>query len=392
MEKIKVGLFIDTFFPMIDGVINVVDNYAKRLKDKCEVTVFCPKGRKDFDDSKLPYKVVRCKKKFPMVGLDYDLPMPSMDRKFKEELEKSKLDIVHIHSPFSIGKIGLKYAKEHNIPVVATMHSQFKRDFKKAVGTEWFANLLLKKIMKVFNGCDILWTMNNACVNLAREYGYKGEIDIVSNATDLKNSFSEDEIKQIRTEIREKYQIKTDEKILINIGRLNKIKNLDFVIDVCSILKNKGFKFKLLLIGDGKDKKYFENKVKKLKLEENIIFVGKIASVLEKSKLFSSSDLQIFPSFYDTDGIVRIESAAFSVPTAFIENSITASTITNNVNGYIFPNDPEKFAQGILEIFENNELYNKVCKNAYDQLFKTWDNVVDKAFDGYINLINKRKK
>ena len=42
MKKIKVGLFIDSYFPMIDGVVMVVDNYAKKLSKKCEVVVVCP--------------------------------------------------------------------------------------------------------------------------------------------------------------------------------------------------------------------------------------------------------------------------------------------------------------------------------------------------------------
>jgi hypothetical protein len=57
----KVGLFIDTWYPMVDGVIKVVDNYARRLVNYCDVVVFCPKARNSNkkEDVKLPYKVVR---------------------------------------------------------------------------------------------------------------------------------------------------------------------------------------------------------------------------------------------------------------------------------------------------------------------------------------------
>lgn len=102
-QRLKVGLFIDTFYPMIDGVVQVVDNYARRLSKDCDVTVFAPTGRKKFDDSTLPYRVVRCTKKIKLFFLDYDLPLPKSDKKFLNELENSTLDIVHIHSPFSMG-------------------------------------------------------------------------------------------------------------------------------------------------------------------------------------------------------------------------------------------------------------------------------------------------
>ena len=80
-EKITIGLFIDTYYPMVDGVISVVDNYATRLSKIANVIVFAPKFcGKDFDDSKLPYKVVRCNSiKAPII--DYSLPIPRLDKK-----------------------------------------------------------------------------------------------------------------------------------------------------------------------------------------------------------------------------------------------------------------------------------------------------------------------
>ena len=57
----KIGFFVDVFYPMIDGVIKVVDNYARLLTEKGnDVTVFCPNGLTKHDDSVYPYRVVRC--------------------------------------------------------------------------------------------------------------------------------------------------------------------------------------------------------------------------------------------------------------------------------------------------------------------------------------------
>lgn len=392
-NKLNIGLFIDTFYPMIDGVINVVDNYARRLNKIANVTVFAPKSRYDnFDDSTLPYKVVRSKRfNLKFLKLDYDLPLPSLDKNFKKAIKDANLDIIHIHSPFSIGKMAASYGNKHNIPVVATMHSQFKKDFYKSTKSKVLTKIMLDIIAHTFNKCDVLWTMNPGCAKLSKEYGYKGQIDIVPNATDLVNEFAQDEIANFKKEISAKYDIKEDEKIFINIGRLNKLKNLTFVINVCKLLSEKNFKFKLLLIGDGSDKKYFENKVKNENLQDKIIFVGRVSSVEEKSKLFAISDLQIFPSYYDTDGIVRIEAAAFYVPTIFIENSLASSTITNDVNGFIGKNNKEKFAQKIIDIFSDEELYNKVKIKCHEDLYINWDSLMTDVLKKYKNLIEEKK-
>lgn len=391
-KKLNIGLFIDTFYPMIDGVINVVDNYARRLNKIANVTVFAPKSRyNNFDDSTLPYKVVRCKRaNLKALKLDYDLPLPTLDSNFKKEIKNANLDIIHIHSPFSIGKMAANYGRKNNIPVVATMHSQFKKDFYKSTKSKALTKIMLGIIARTFNKCDVLWTMNPACANLSKEYGYKGKVEIVPNATDLVNEFTGEQISQFKKEIQAKYNIQNDEKIFINIGRINKLKNLDFVVDVCKVLKDKNFKFKLLLIGDGSDKKYFVSKVKKLELENNIIFVGRVSDTQEKSKLFAISDLQIFPSFYDTDGIVRIEAAAFSVPTIFIKDSIASSTITDNVNGFIGENDKEKFAAAIINAFENKENFEKVKENCHKDLYITWDELMSKVLEKYKELIKEK--
>ena len=142
MKKINIGLFIDTFYPMIDGVILVVDNYAKRLSKYANVFVFAPRiPHKRYDDSVFNYKVIRCRS-MDVSFVDYSLPLPDFDIKFKKELEKCDLDIVHIHSPATLGRIGVNYAIRHNIPVVATMHSQYKQDFMRATKSKYISNKL----------------------------------------------------------------------------------------------------------------------------------------------------------------------------------------------------------------------------------------------------------
>lgn len=390
-KKLNVGLFIDTYFPMVDGVVMVVDNYARRLAKMCNVTVFAPVGRKSFDDSSLPYKVVRCKKKFSLPFLDYDLPTPKFDKQFLQAVKDAKLDLVHIHSPFTIGKVGAKYAKKHNIPLVSTLHSQFEKDFLRATKSKAITRIMLNIIARVFNKCDVLWTMSPGCVELAHHYGYKGNTDIISNATDLVNNFSDKDIIDIKSQLFAKYNIQPDDKVFITIGRVNKLKNLDVVFDCCKILKENGFNFKWLIVGNGGDMEYFENKTAKLNLQDKVVFVGKVVDPVEKGKLFAISNLHLFPSTYDTDGIVRIEAAAFSVPTVFVDTSLPATTITDGDNGYITQNTPEAFSQKIEEIFADEDRYKKVQQNCKKDLYITWDEVVPLAYEKYLELYKKHQ-
>ena len=146
-KKLTIGIFNDSFYPEMDGVISVVDNYARCLSKYANVIVFGPRvPNSNYDDSVFPYKVVRCKS-IKMHIIDYACPTPILDRKFRKELKNSNLDIVHIHSPFFISNTGIKYAKKNNIPVIGTMHSQFEQDIERAIKIKWLSKLLNRFII-----------------------------------------------------------------------------------------------------------------------------------------------------------------------------------------------------------------------------------------------------
>lgn len=388
-KKITIGMFVDSFYPMTDGVAMVVDNYAKRLAEYANVIVFAPKYiNNEFDDSIFNYQVVRCLSvKVPFI--DYSLPIPKMDAKFQKELKKYHLDIVHIHSPFTIGEAGVKYAKKNHIPAVGTMHSQFKQDFLRAVKNETLADLLTKNIIRIFNKCDECFTVNEEIARIFHEeYGYKKRPIIIHNATDmvkLENTI------QIHEKINRKYHLKKDEKVFLFVGRINKLKNIYFIADALSKLKElkPNFKFKMLFIGTGQDEKDFSKYIHKLNLNKEVIFCGKILDRILLASIYSRADLFLFPSLYDTNSLVQLEASSQELPTLFVKGSGTSAMVSDNINGYLEEEDVLKYAKRIIDIFSDNKLYNKVCKNAYRDLYVNWDDVCKELYQNYLQIINK---
>jgi len=387
-KKLNIGLFIDTFFPMVDGVIVVVDNYARILSRFANVTVFTLKGRKKYDDSSLPYKVVRCSA-LRLIGLDYDLPLPKLSHKFKKALKESNLDIVHIHSPFTIGNIGVQYAKKHNIPVVATMHSQYKKDFlKETHNNKWLTNKLLAKCMKIFNACDECWAVNDKVGEIYfQEYGARILPKTRLNGADLKPYVNNKEIEKLRNQL----GIKADEKVLFFVGRITVLKNIDFILHSLKCLKDSGFKFKMIFAGSGPDMEDMKKLMDKLQLNDEVQFLGRVTDREEVAKLYRLADLFLFPSLYDCNSLVQIEAASQSTPTLFLKGATTADTVTPNVNGYVADNDPQKYAKKIISIFNDRQKYNEVSTNAFRDLYQSWDDCVAKAWADYNRLIMEKK-
>lgn len=392
MDKITIGLFIDTFYPMVDGVITVVDNYAKRLSKYANVFVFAPsikiKGKK-FDDKKLDYKVIRCKSlKVPFI--DYSLPIPKVDPSFIKEINKYQLDIVHIHSPFTMGEAGIKYAKLHHIPVIATMHSQFKQDFKRAVKNDTLAKTLTKKLIHTFNKCDECWAVNSEVGRIFHEdYGYKKVPYIMNNATEMLPIKDTDAaIKKIN-----KIHNLKDEIVFIFVGRINNLKNIFFIIDALKIFKDKNpdLKFKMLFVGTGQDEEELKKRIKKQHLENEVIMCGKVVDRNLLACYYARANLFLFPSKYDSSSIVQIEAASQHLPVLFLKKTATSATVTDNVNGFIEEDDVEKYANRIKKIILDKKLYQDVCNNAYQDLYKNWDDTIKIVYERYLKLIEEKR-
>lgn len=391
MKKITIGLFTDSFFPMMDGVCMVVDNYAKRLSNYANVIVFAPRFKgKEFDDSKFNYRVIRCASaKLP--ALDYSLPLPKLDKDFIKELNKCNLDIVHIHSPFTLGKIGIEYAKKNDIPVIATMHSQFKKDIKRAIKLDGFSSFVNKKlIIKQFDRCDECWAVNKAVADLFYDdYKCKTLPRVMDNATGMEPLKDSEELIE---RINKKHKL-NDEKVFLFVGRLNKLKNIDFIVNSLKIFKEKypDLKFKMLFVGDGQDKEQLKSLIKQTKLNKEIVLCGKITDRKLLAAYYLRADLFLFPSLYDASSIVQIEAASQSTPTLFLEGAATSATVEDNVTGFTAKNSEEEYASRIYEIINDKKLYNKVCKNLYKDLYVNWDDKIKEVYKLYLDKINTRK-
>lgn len=385
----KIGLFIDTWYPMVDGVIKVVDNYARRLAQYCEVVVFCPEA-KGFDrkeDEKLPYLVVRCSS-LPLITTDYALPTPVLDPRFEAQLIKSNIDIVHIHSPFAVGMAGVLYAKIHKLPLVATLHSQYKQDFEKSLKLKLTMDIAMDTIMRVFNACDECWAVNGGIKDLyVHEYGLTAPCKVRLNATD--HHPVPDPVAAAQM-VNETYGIPADATVFLFVGRINFIKNIDFTVRALAKAKVMGLKnFRMLFAGRGQDEEKLATLVREQSLTEEVIMCGLTGKEMLEN-LYSRAKLFLFPSLYDANSLVQIEAACQGTPTVFLEGARTAATVTPGINGYVCPPDEDSYARMIMDIMADPEGYERISATARRDLYLNWDDVVRDVFEDYCTFVDAK--
>ena len=103
------------------------------------------------------------------------------------------------------------------------------------------------------------------------------------------------------------------------------------------------------------------------------------------------ADLLLFPSMYDCASLVQIEAASQKTPTLFLQNSVTSDGIVDNKNGYFAVQKPKKFAERIVQIFDDKKTYESVCENCHKTVFLSWDDEIQQVYQNYQKLIRQNQ-
>ncbi len=380
----KIVYFSDNFYPNVDGVVKVVNNYGKILSKDNECAVVVPDYRDNYQGHH-EYKLVR-KSSHLFKFHDFIFPLPKRCKKTDEFLKDFKADVYHIHSPFFIGHYALRQAKKNGVPTVATFHSQFKRDFLEQTHSHILTFFLMRYVMKFFNRCDEVWAVSNATANTLRSYGYKKEIKIARNGTAF---VYPDNIEELKQKVQKQYNIDPSKKTIIFVGQIRLVKNLKLIIDTINLLSKERDDFHFYFIGEGNDEKKLKKYVKKLGLDNVMTFTGKLVGGDMMQGFFANTDLMFFPSVYDNSSIAVQEACVCRVPTLFTEGSNTSEGFKDCVTGYLAKENPIAMKEKLVYILDHDEERKEVGLRASKEMPHIWEEVVLEAAAKYDDVIKK---
>ncbi len=384
--SITIGQFNESFPPIMDGVANVVKNYAYWLNKKygrcCVVTPEHPEAQDDYG-----FEVYRYSSMPVPTRNEYRVGLPQMDGPFWHDLKKIPFDIVHAHCPFGTGFAARSIARRKGIPIVATFHSKYREDFKESLKSDVIVDQVILRIVEFYESVDEVWSVNEGCAETLREYGYRGDIRIADNATDLEQRWPSEETNRA---VEEALGLRPGVPLLIFVGQHIWQKNVKMIIEAMALLKRKGCPFHMLFVGDGPKRTEMERMVKALDLTGDISFSGKIEDRDRLADIYLRSSALLFPSLYDMSSLVPREAAACGCPTVFVKGSTTSQGITEE-NGFLIQNNAASLADAAEHIIRNPAHALKVGGEARRTLYLSWEDAVQSVFDRYLYLINRKR-
>ncbi len=377
-----VGQFCDSYPPTLDGVARVTFSYCETLGKMGHTAYYIAPKNPDAPDYPSLNTILSPGVKIPTE--QWHVGLPALGFKYRKNLKEIPFDIVHAQSPFIAGHEAIRIAKKRNIPLVSTFHSKYYDDFLQRTHSKALSQILTKNIIEFYNKCDAVWAVNDGTAEVLREYGFGGKITVMENGTDLEK-VSPEMLRKM------KRQIKYNESIplLIFVGRHNKQKNIQGVLESCKILKDRNVDFRLVTAGDGPD---FDKLVKlshELRLDDRVQFLGHIDDRAEIMALYSLADLLVFPSLYDNAPMVLREAAAMGTPGLLVSGSTSAEDLVDGKNALIALSDsPEDIANRIQSGLTTLK---EVGVNAQKTIPVSWDRIMEKVIAEYTALICEKQ-
>lgn len=351
----KIGIFTDSYLPYTSGVVRSIQTFSEELTKKGhEVFIFAPSYR-DCSEEK---RVFRFLSLASPTNRDFSVPVP-ISIKLKPTIKKLNLDLIHVHSPFILGRVGAKYARKLEVPLVFTYHTLYDQYTHYVPFAQSLTKDLAQRISKDFcNHCDLVIVPTDAVEKYLRDINVEASISVVPTGIKL-SDFQNGDSKWLS----HRFNLPENEKILLFVGRLGREKNIVFLLECFGKINEEVKNTRLVLVGGGPEEGELRNKTKELGLEEKVTFTG-VLTPDEVVHCYVAADVFVFPSITETQGIVIGEAKAAGLPVVAVAAFGVSNMVEDGVDGFLTELVPGQFIEKVILLLKNHGLREKMSCDA----------------------------
>jgi len=335
----RIGIFTDTYPPFINGVstsIKMLENALRKKGHKVYIVTVNPKDMKFLEEDN--GRIIRVPG-IPIGIYDYRLTTLYPVRAVNI-IKNWDLDVIHTHTEFGIGTFARVIGKQYNIPVIHTYHTMYE-DYVHYI-TKGYFDAPSKKIVEYLTKfyCDktieelIVPTKKNYDL-FKKKYKYDRNVHIIPTGIEIERFYKERLNKEKVLSLKQELNLRENDVVTLFLGRIASEKNIEFLIKnhVSIVKKNKNCK--LIIVGDGPDIEEYQKLSKKLKIENNVIFTGKVLWE-EVPYYYGIADIFVTASHTETQGLTVIEAMAASLPVVALDDEAFRSVVIDELTGYLF--------------------------------------------------------
>jgi len=336
---VRIGIFVDSYKPLVSGVVHMVSLTRRELEAQGhEVHVFAPsaRGYRDLEPRVYRFWAVNLSTK---VGAPFAFPY---SRRLFSLIPRLGLDVIHTQHPFPVGRLGAYFARRLNLPSVYTFHTQYEQYAHYVPLSRRIVQAAARHlVVSHAERCDVITCPAPSAVEILTAYGVRRPIEMLANGIDLR-AFETAQPGDVRARL----GIGAQERVILYCGRLAKEKNLTFMLQALRDLLLRKDGARLLLVGEGTEAEALMREAGRLGLGERVLFAGQLPYA-EVPACYAASDLFVMTSVTEVRPLALLEAMASGLPVVAIAAHGLTDTITPGVDGLLTQNDAAAFAAAV---------------------------------------------
>ncbi len=382
----NIAFFTNNYLPNVYGVPKSIKTFKEEFERRGHtVYVFAPNFSDYKDENKNIFR-------YPSLDINIRFRLPlaiPYSGKMDKILENLKLDIIHSHHPNLLGSTADKWAKKKKVPLVFTWHTLYDQytNFVPFLPSEWAAKWIISKAVKYANQADAVVVPTESIEAIIKKWG------VIQKSVPIATGINEDEFQNSdRKKIREKYQIRDNEILLLLVSRLTEEKNIKFLFEaVAEILKNNP-QAKFMLVGDGYLRAELGRKAQMMGLKEQIIFAG-LVDPKEIKNYYAAGDIFVYASKSETQGMIITEAMYMQLPIVALKAPGISSLVETGKNGILVSENSDEFAAAVEKLAADADLRQKMGEKSLQLAKEKYTATVsaDKLLTVYAEVIKNKK-
>ncbi len=363
----KIAITNQTYHPTVSGAAIVAQRLAMNMAERGhEVYVFAPSDKgNSYKRAEKGVTEFRLHSFTNPVRKDHNISLFPY-RKMQGIIKEIHPDVLHTHDPLNIGHYTAKIGKKLDIATVVTVHAlpEFLSSYftDKLKINQLIENIAWRAGNRATAKCDLIVAPSQWAADSILERNSTLPVRVISNGVDT-------ELFKPCISLKEKESFKNrlgllkDEKIIIYVGRLDKEKNLDVLVESLPYV-NKEVKAKLVLVGNGSELQRLKALANDLGVKTYILFKGEIPYE-QLPNVYRAGDVFAIPSAIETQSCVVLEASSSGLPTVAFRCGGMPEIVKNNVNGVLIdPGDCPSFAKALITILKDFKLSDKMGKES----------------------------
>jgi glycosyltransferase involved in cell wall biosynthesis len=357
-RPLSVAVFSDSVLPVLNGVSVSIASLVDALRERGHsVHIYSSHVRRHRDSDPNTRRFLSVYT--PWTGA-YPLAVPPFYAWFRE-FQQRRFDIVHTHTPFTVGMVGLRWAQSLDIPLVSSYHTRYD---KYAHYVPFFPRPYVRyKVAKhtyfYYSSVRHVITPSNATLKWLRVHSVRTPASVVPTGVTAPLPFD-------REAVRRELGAQPDHCVVLYCGRIAKEKNIELVLQACADVMSDSPNVRLWLVGEGPAMAEYAAMARNLEIGDRVRFWGGMPRP-EVDRFYAAADVFAFGSTTETQGLVVAEAMVSGLPAVVAAGGGAGAAVADGVTGFLVPNERAAMAARLRELVSRPEMREQMGRLAKER-------------------------